>query len=323
MNTATGPSMRDALVEARELDENARHLLMARAFDGKGSDANPMALTPQRSKSRRVLPGFGRSIGFTLFYLSLIVLIPLSAAFFRTAQMGWPAFADAVTAPRVLASYRLTFGAALAAATVNTCFGFLVAWVLVRYRFPGRRLVDALVDLPFSLPTAVAGIALAGLFANTGWIGSLLVPLGIKVAYTPLGVFVALTFIGLPFVVRTVQPVLEELPRELEEAAATLGASPWQTFLRVLFPIVTPPLLAGFALAFARAVGEYGSVIFIAGNMPMVSEITPLLIIAKLEQYDYAGATALAVVMLAISFVLLLIVNLLQAWTRRRQGALT
>ena len=222
-----------------------------------------------------------------------------------------------------MASYRLTFGASLGAAAINAVFGLLVAWVLVRYRFPGRRLVDALVDLPFALPTAVAGIALTGLFAPNGWIGALLAPLGIKVAFTPLGVLVALTFIGLPFVVRTVQPVLEELPRELEEAAATLGASRWQSFRRVVFPIVLPALLTGFALAFARAIGEYGSVIFIAGNMPMVSEITPLLIITKLEQYDYAGATAIAVVMLVVSFALLLAINVLQAWTRRRQGALT
>jgi len=273
--------------------------------------------------SNRVLPGFGLSLGYTLVYLSLIVLIPLSAAFIKTAQLSWLQFFAVVTAPRVMASYRLTFGASFGAALINTVFGLLVAWVLVRYRFPGRRLVDALVDLPFALPTAVAGIALAGLFSANGWFGSLLVPLGIKVAFTPLGVLVALTFIGLPFVVRTVQPVLEELPRELEEAAATLGASRMEIFRRVVFPIVLPSLLTGFALAFARAIGEYGSVIFIAGNMPMVSEITPLLIITKLEQYDYAGATAIAVVMLVISFTLLLAINALQAWTRRRQGALS
>jgi len=273
--------------------------------------------------SNRVLPGFGLSLGYTLVYLSLIVLIPLSAAFSKTAQLSWLQFFAVVTAPRVMASYRLTFGASFGAALINTVFGLLVAWVLVRYRFPGRRLVDALVDLPFALPTAVAGIALAGLFSANGWFGSLLVPLGIKVAFTPLGVLVALTFIGLPFVVRTVQPVLEELPRELEEAAATLGASRMEIFRRVVFPIVLPSLLTGFALAFARAIGEYGSVIFIAGNMPMVSEITPLLIITKLEQYDYAGATAIAVVMLVVSFMLLLAINALQAWTRRRQGALT
>jgi len=286
-------------------------------------DAGAVATRSGRRSARRVLPGFGLSLGYTLVYLCLIVLIPLSAAFFKTAQLTWPEFVAVVTAPRVMASYRLTFGASFGAAAINTVFGLLVAWVLVRYRFPGRALVDALVDLPFALPTAVAGIALAGLFSANGWFGSLLVPLGITVAFTPLGVLVALTFIGLPFVVRTVQPVLEDLPRELEEAAATLGASRWESFRRVVFPIVLPALLTGFALAFARAIGEYGSVIFIAGNMPMVSEITPLLIITKLEQYDYTGATAIAVVMLVISFTLLLAINALQAWTRRRQGALT
>ena len=267
-----------------------------------------------------VLPGFGPALGFTLFYLGLVVLIPLSAAFLRAAGMGVDAFVEAATAPRVLASYRLTFGTALAAATVNAVFGLLVAWVLVRYRFPGRRLADALVDLPFALPTAVAGIALTALYAPNGWIGSLLAPLGVKVAFTPLGVFVALTFIGLPFVVRSVQPVLEDLQPEFEEAAATLGATRVQTFLRVILPTLLPGVLTGFTLALARAIGEYGSVIFIAGNIPMVSEITPLLIITKLEQYDYEGATALAVVMLLISFTLLLAVNLLQGWGRRRAG---
>jgi sulfate transport system permease protein len=269
-------------------------------------------------RQHSVLPGFGLALGFTILYLSLIVLLPLSAAFIRTTELTWPAFWATVTTPRVMASYRLTFGASLAAALVNAVFGLLVAWVLVRYRFPGKKIVDALVDLPFALPTAVAGIALTALYATNGWIGRLLEPLGIKVAFTPLGVFVALTFIGLPFVVRTVQPVLEDIESELEEAAATLGASRLQTFVRVIFPTIVPALLTGFALAFARAVGEYGSVIFIAGNMPMVSEITPLLIITKLEQYDYAGATALAVVMLVISFVLLLVINLLQWWSRRR-----
>jgi sulfate transport system permease protein len=264
-----------------------------------------------------VLPGFDLALGFTLLYLSFIVLIPLAAAFLKTATMTWPAFWDAVSSPRVVASYRLTFGASFAAALLNAAFGLLVAWVLVRYRFPARRLVDALVDLPFALPTAVAGIALTALYAGNGWIGSLL---PFKVSFTPLGVFVALTFIGLPFVVRTVQPVLEDLQREVEEAAATLGADRWQTFTRVIFPTLTPALLTGFALAFARALGEYGSVIFIAGNMPMVSEITPLLIITKLEQYDYTGATAIAVVMLVAAFGLLLAINALQAWTRRRQG---
>jgi sulfate/thiosulfate transport system permease protein len=268
-----------------------------------------------------VLPGFGIALGFTLLYLSLIVLIPLSATFLKTASLTWEAFWTAVTAPRVLASYRLTFGASFLAALINAVFGLLVAWVLVRYKFPGKRIVDAFVDLPFALPTAVAGIALAAVYSTNGWIGSLFAPYGIKIAFTPLGVLVALTFIGLPFVVRTVQPVLEDLEPELEEAAATLGANRVQTFVRVVFPTLLPALLTGFALAFARAIGEYGSVIFIAGNMPMVSEITPLLIITKLEQYDYAGATALAVVMLLISFTLLLIINLLQWWARRRRAA--
>ncbi|MFN3296306.1 sulfate ABC transporter permease subunit CysT [Caldimonas sp.] len=268
-------------------------------------------------KRHSVLPGFDLALGFTLLYLSLVVLIPLSAAFLKTFTLTWSAFWEAVSSPRVVASYRLTFGASLAAALVNAVFGFIVAWVLVRYPFPGKRVVDALVDLPFALPTAVAGIALTALYAQNGWIGQWL---PFQVAFTPLGVFVALTFIGLPFVVRTVQPVLEDLHQELEEAAATLGANRWQTFSRVILPLVAPALLTGFALAFARALGEYGSVIFIAGNMPMISEITPLLIVTKLEQYDYAGATAIAVVMLVASFVLLLIINLLQAWARRRQG---
>lgn len=269
-------------------------------------------------KQHSILPGFNLALGFTLLYLSLIVLIPLSAAFIRTAELTWPEFWTIVTTPRVMASYRLTFGASFAAALVNAVFGLLVAWVLVRYHFPGKKLVDALVDLPFALPTAVAGIALTALYAGNGWIGQFLEPMGFKVAFTPLGVFVALTFIGLPFVVRTVQPVLEDIESELEEAAATLGANRWQTFTRVIFPALFPALMTGFALAFARAIGEYGSVIFIAGNMPMISEITPLLIITKLEQYDYAGATALSVVMLVISFILLLIINLLQWWSRRR-----
>jgi sulfate transport system permease protein len=264
-----------------------------------------------------VLPGFDLALGFTLLYLGFIVLIPLSAAFLKTATMTWPAFWETVTSPRVLASYRLTFGASFAAALLNVIAGLMVAWVLVRYQFPGRRIVDALVDLPFALPTAVAGIALTALYAKNGWIGSLL---PFKVSYTPLGVFVALTFIGLPFVVRTVQPVLEDLQQEVEEAAATLGADRWQTFSRVILPVLTPALLTGFALAFARALGEYGSVIFIAGNMPMISEITPLLIITKLEQYDYTGATAIATVMLVAAFALLLAINALQAWTRARQG---
>jgi len=264
-----------------------------------------------------VLPGFGPALGFVLLYLGFIVLIPLSAAFLKTFTVSWDVFWNAVTAPRVLASYRLTFGASLVAALVNAVFGLLIAWVLVRYAFPGKRLVDGLVDLPFALPTAVAGIALTALYAENGWIGRFL---PFKVSFTPLGVMVALTFIGLPFVVRTVQPVLEDLHEELEEAAATLGATRWQTFGMVIFPALVPALLTGFTLAFARALGEYGSVIFIAGNMPMVSEITSLLIITKLEQYDYTGATAIAVVMLVTAFVLLLLINLLQAWARRRQG---
>jgi sulfate transport system permease protein len=279
-----------------------------------------MQLQPSRSSANRVIPGFRLSLGFTIFYLGLIVLIPLAAVFLKTFTMSWDAFWTAVTSPRVMASYRLSFGASLIGAFLNVIFGGIVAWVLVRYQFPGKRIVDALVDLPFALPTAVAGITLTALYSHNGWIGQYLEPAGIKVAFTPLGVVVALTFIGLPFVVRTVQPVLEDAERELEEAAASLGASPLQTFLRVILPGITPALLTGFALAFARATGEYGSVVFIAGNMPMVSEITPLFIITKLEQYDYTGATAIAVVMLVVSFILLLTINLLQAWTRKRAG---
>ena len=273
-----------------------------------------------RNSANRVIPGFGLSLGFTIFYLALLVLIPLSAIFLKTFTMSWDAFVSAVTSPRVMASYRLSFGAALIGAAINVVFGGIVAWVLVRYQFPGKRFVDALVDLPFALPTAVAGITLTSLYSTNGWIGKYLEQVGIKVAFTPLGVVIALTFIGLPFVVRTVQPVLEDAERELEEAAASLGASPWQTFTRVILPSVVPALLTGFALAFARATGEYGSVIFIAGNMPMVSEITPLFIITKLEQYDYTGATAIAVVILLVSFLLLLAINLLQAWARKRAG---
>jgi sulfate transport system permease protein len=268
-------------------------------------------------KRQNVLPGFGPALGYTIFYLSIIVLIPLSALVFKSATLTWPQFLQAVASPRVVASYRVTFGAALLAAAINALFGVLVAWVLVRYRFPGKRLCDALVDLPFALPTAVAGITLATVYSNNGWLGRHLEAHGIKVAFTPLGILVAMTFIGLPFVVRTVQPVLEELDAEIEEAAACLGANRLQTFWRVLLPTMLPAVLTGFALAFARAVGEYGSVIFIAGNMPMVSEITPLLIITKLEQYDYAGATAIASVMLGVSFSLLLTINLLQKWSRR------
>ncbi len=263
-----------------------------------------------------VLPGFGLALGFTVSYLSLVILIPLAGLFMKTAALSWDGFWNAVTAPRVLASYRLSFGASLIAALVNAVFGLLVAWVLVRYRFPGKRLVDALVDLPFALPTAVAGITLAALYSQNGWVGQYLAGLGLKVAYTPIGVGVALCFIGLPFVVRTVQPVLEDLEPELEEAAASLGANRRQSFLYVVLPSVLPALLTGFTLAFARAVGEYGSVIFIAGNIPMVSEITPLLIITKLEQYDYAGATAIASVMLIASFLLLLLINMLRSQAR-------
>jgi sulfate transport system permease protein len=284
-----------------------------------GTPAAPAIAAPRRRGGRfTVLPGFGLSLGITVFYLALVVLVPLSATFLKTFTMSWEAFWAVVSAPRVVASIRLTFGASLIAALIDLVFGLLVAWVLVRYRFPGRRLVDALVDLPFALPTAVAGIALTALFAGNGWIGRYLEPLGIKVAFTPLGIVVALTFIGLPFVVRTVQPVLEDLERELEEAAASLGANRRQTFARVILPAILPALLTGFALSFARATGEYGSVVFISGNMPMVSEIAPLMIYAKLEQYDYAGATAVAVVMLVLSFAMLLFINLLQAWTRRQ-----
>jgi sulfate transport system permease protein len=272
------------------------------------------------TRTRGVLPGFGLSLGITCTYLSLMVLLPLATVFVRTADLSWPAFWSTVTDPRVMASYRVTFGASFVAAVINTVFGLLVAWVLVRYRFPGRRLVDAMVDLPFALPTAVAGIALTTLYASNGWIGRYLEPLGLKVSYTWLGITVALIFIGLPFVVRTVQPVLDDLEVEVEEAAASLGAQRWQTFTRVVFPTVAPALLTGFALAFARAIGEYGSVVFISGNMPMKTEIVPLLIITKLEQYDYAGATAVALVMLVASFVLLLAINLLQ-WAARRRAA--
>ena len=267
-----------------------------------------------------VLPGFHLALGTTLLYLALIVLIPLSAAFLKTFALTWDQFIATVTAPRVLASLRLSFGAAFLAACVNAVFGLLLAWVLVRYRFPGSKVIDALIDLPFALPTAVAGIALTAVYAPNGWLGAPLAALGIKVAFTPLGVLVALIFIGLPFVVRTIQPVLEDMERELEEAARSLGANGLQIFVKVILPTIMPALLTGFTLAFARAVGEYGSVVFIAGNMPMVSEIAPLVIISKLEQYDYPGATALAVVMLLASFVMLLAINLLQGWMRRRNA---
>ena len=270
-------------------------------------------------QDRAVLPGFRLAMGWTLFYLGLLVLIPIGTILHRGTTLPWAEFGRALTDPRVLASYRLSFGASLTGATINLVFGLLVAWVLVRYRFPGRRLVDMLVDLPFALPTAVAGIALTSLYAGNGWIGRPLERLGVKTAFTPLGVVVALTFIGLPFVVRTVQPVLKDLEGELEEAAATLGANRVQIFVRVLLPSLAPALLTGFTLAFARGLGEYGSVVFISGNMPMRTEIAPLLIVTKLEQYDYAGATAIAVVMLLASFVLLLGINLLQGWGRSRR----
>ena len=285
------------------------------------SAAAPLSRAGGRGSSRRVLPGFNLTLGYTVLYLSLIVLIPLSALVFKTFTLTWDQFWVAVTAPRVMASYKLTFGASLIAALVNLVFGLLVAWVLVRYKFPGKRIVDALVDLPFALPTAVAGISLTALLAGNGWIGQYLEPHGIKLAFTPAGIVIALIFIGLPFVVRTVQPVLEDTEKELEEAASSLGATRFQTFTRVILPAIMPALLTGFAMAFARAIGEYGSVIFIAGNMPMISEITPLIIIGKLEQYDFAGATAVALVMLFFSFVLLLVINGLQAWQRRRSGA--
>jgi len=271
-------------------------------------------------KKKHLLPGYGLSLGVTLVYLSLIVLIPLAAVFLRTTELSFHEFWAVVTTPRVVATYKLTFGASFLAAVINLVFGLLTAWVLVRYQFFGKKVLDALVDLPFALPTAVAGIALTAIYAPNGWLGQWLEPHGIKVAFTPLGVVVALTFIGLPFVVRTVQPVLEDFSAEAEEAAASLGANRWQTFYKIILPAIWPALLTGFSLAFARAVGEYGSVIFIAGNMPMISEITPLMIITKLEQYDYAGATAIAVVMLVISFVLLLLINLLQWWSNHRHG---
>jgi sulfate transport system permease protein len=280
-------------------------------------------LTLTGARRAQVLPGFRLSLGFTLVYLSLLILIPLSAAFFKTFTLTWAQFWAAVASPRVVAAYKLTFGASLAAAVINAVFGFIVAWVLVRYKFPGRKFIDALVDLPFALPTSVAGIALTAIYAPNGLIGSHLEPFGIKVAFTRLGVLVALVFIGLPFVVRTVQPVLEDLEIDKEEAAATLGAGRWPTFTKVIFPSVRPALITGFALAFARAVGEYGSVIFIAGNIPLVSEITPLIIITKLEQYDYAGATAVAVIMLLISFALLLLINYLQWRLSRFRSAVT
>ena len=273
-----------------------------------------------RFRRPSVIPGFGLTFGFTIVYLTLIILIPLSGVAWRSAELGWADFWAIVTDERTVTALRISFGAALIAAAVNVVFGTIVAWVLVRYRFPGRRIVDAVVDLPFALPTAVAGIALAAIYAPNGWVGQLLAPLGIKVAFTPLGIVIALIFIGLPFVVRTVQPVMEEIDRGVEEVAATLGATRFQTISRVLLPGLAPALLTGFALAFARAVGEYGSVIFIAGNIPYVSEIAPLLIVIRLEEFNYAGATAIAAIMLVISFLMLFVINLIQAWSRRRYG---
>ena len=282
------------------------------ARDGRG---RPSYFSSFRRQS--ILPGFWPAFSYTVLYLSLIVLIPLSAVFLKSSTSGWTHFLQSIRSPSVMAAYRLSFGASLAAGLISVVIGFLIAWVLVRYQFPGKALTDALVDLPFALPTAVAGIALTSLYTENGWLGHYLVPLGIKVAFTPLGVIVALTFIGLPFVVRSVQPVLEDADLELEEAASSLGATRWQIFSRVIFPMVRPALLTGFALAFARALGEYGSVIFIAGNLPMKTEIVPLLIVTKLEQYDYSGATAIAVVMLVTSFLLLLFINILQRRSRR------
>jgi sulfate/thiosulfate transport system permease protein len=272
-----------------------------------------------KSKKKRVLPGFGLSLGFTTLYLSLLVLIPLSMVFIETSQLGWREFIEIVTSERVLHSYKISFGTAFAAAAINAVFGLLVAWVLVRYSFPGKRILDALIDLPFALPTAVAGITLTTLYSENGWIGKLLEPLNIKVAFTPIGISLALAFIGLPFVVRMVQPVLQNIEKELEEAAASLGASRLQIFQKVIFPAILPALLSGFSLAFARGLGEYGSVVFIAGNMPMKTEIAPLMIMTKLEQFDYAGATAIAVVMLLISFLMLIIMNIIQMWSRKHE----
>tara|TARA_R110002124_G_scaffold63777_10_gene174639 strand:+ start:1856 stop:2707 length:852 start_codon:yes stop_codon:yes gene_type:complete len=274
-----------------------------------------------RKGRKSIIPGFGLTMGFTLAWLSLIVLIPLSTVFIRAAGMGFADFIDVGFSPRAIAAYKVSFGTALAAASINAIFGMIVAWVFVRYEFPGKRIFDALIDLPFALPTAVAGIALTAIYAGNGWIGQFLEPMGIQVAYNPIGITIALIFIGLPFIVRSVEPVLADLSSEVEEAALSLGATPWQVFVRVILPAVLPALLTGFALALARGVGEYGSVIFIAGNMPFESEIAPLLIVTQLEQYDYAGATAIAVVMLLISFAMLLFINLVQAWSRRKVDA--
>ncbi|PKQ01067.1 MAG: sulfate ABC transporter permease subunit CysT [Alphaproteobacteria bacterium HGW-Alphaproteobacteria-13] len=282
--------------------------------------AAPVRHARRSKRNRSVIPGFGLTMGLTLAWLSLIVLIPLSTVFIRSAGMGWADFLAAGFSPRAVAAYTVSFGTAFAAALVNAVFGLLTAWVIVRYDFPGKRVVNALIDLPFALPTAVAGIALTAIYAGNGWVGQFFEPLGIQLAYTPVGITLALIFIGLPFIVRSVEPVLEDMSAEVEEAALSLGANPWQIFSRVILPAILPSLLTGFALAFARGVGEYGSVIFIAGNMPFKSEIAPLLIITQLEQYDYAGATAIATVMLVASFAVLLLINLIQAWSRRRMN---
>ena len=274
-----------------------------------------------KSKKKRVLPGFGLSLGFTTLYISLLVLIPLSMVFIETSKLGWGEFIEIVTSERVLHSYKISFGTAIAAAAINAVFGLIVAWVLVRYSFPGKRILDALIDLPFALPTAVAGITLTTLYSTNGWIGQFFEPLNIKIAFTPLGITIALTFIGLPFIVRMVQPVLQDIEKEVEEAAESLGASRFQVFRKVIFPEVFPALLSGFSLAFARGLGEYGSVVFIAGNMPMKTEIAPLMIMTKLEQFDYAGATAIAVVMMMISFLCLIMINLIQMWSRKHELA--
>ena len=273
-----------------------------------------------RFRQPSVIPGFGLTLGFSLAYLTLIILIPLSGLVWRSASLGWSDFWAIATDRRTVKALEISFGTAFIAASINVVFGTIVAWVLVRYRFPGRRVIDSMVDLPFALPTAVAGIALTTLYSPKGWMGALLAPLGIKVAYTPLGIVIALVFIGLPFVVRTVQPIIEEIDKEVEEAAATLGANRFQTIFLVLFPGLAPAVVTGFALAFARGVGEYGSVIFIAGNLPYISEIAPLLIVIRLEEYDYAAATAIATIMLALSFAMLLVINLIQSWTRKRYG---
>ncbi|MFN0117524.1 MAG: sulfate ABC transporter permease subunit CysT [Elusimicrobiota bacterium] len=272
------------------------------------------------NRNRGVLPGFGFTMGMTILFLSLVILLPLSTLFFKTSTLGWSGFWGVVTAPRVIAALKLTYTVSFLGALVNAFFGLIAAWVLVRYSFPGKKIIDGIVDLPFALPTAVAGITLTTLYSKDGWIGKFLFPLGIESAYSPIGIWIALTFIGLPFVVRTVQPVLEDLDRDMEEAAATLGANRWQTIRHVVFPVLLPSLMTGFSLAFARALGEYGSVVFISGNMPMKTEITPLLIMTKLEQFDYPGATAIAVVMLLTSFLLILFINFLQWWSRSRQG---